>query len=209
MNRARDRASYDRALIHQIIDAALVAHVGTVRDGAPVVIPMFSARDGDSVLLHGAPASGVIRRARSGGFPVCITYTLVDGLVLARSAFHHSLNYRSAVVIGDAVEVADEAAKAAAFERFVEALAPGRADHLRPHLDKELRGTSVLRVPLDAASAKVRTGPPVDEDQDYLLDLWAGVVPVSTTLGAAVPDPRLGPGVELPSHVAAMQGAVR
>ena len=207
VRRGADRARYAESEVHEILDAGLVGHVGTVRDGAPVVIPMFYVRDGDSVLLHGAPASGVVRRGDAGrndGIDVCLTVTLLDGLVLARSAFHHSMNYRSVMVIGQAIEVTDTEEKAAALHRFVEVMVPGRQADLRPNSVKEIQGTSVLRLSLENASAKVRTGDPVDDDEDYELPIWAGVVPITTQLGAPIPDARVLEGVETPATVTAL-----
>lgn len=203
VHRGANRAEYDRATIDAILDAGLVAHVGTVRDGAPLVIPMFYARDGDSLLLHGAPASGVIRRGNSGA-EVCATVTLLDGLVLARSAFHHSMNYRSVMVIGQVVEVIEPDEKAAALERFVEALVPGRQGDLRANTEKEIRGTSVLRLSLDLSSAKVRGGDPVDDDEDYALPIWAGVVPMRTVFDPPIADARVLEGVPVPPNVEAV-----
>jgi nitroimidazol reductase NimA-like FMN-containing flavoprotein (pyridoxamine 5'-phosphate oxidase superfamily) len=199
IRRVPARAKYDRATIDRIVDAALVAHVGTVRDGKPVVIPMLAVRDGDWLLLHGAPAAGTIRRGR--GQQVCVEMTLLDGLVLARSAFHHSLNYRSVVVLGEAQVITDEAERERALGVFVERLAPGRNAQLRPMTRQELRQTAVMRISLERASAKVRTGPPVDEDADYDWPVWAGVLPVSTAFGEPEPDPRLDDGIDVPSHV--------
>lgn len=205
VRRVEKRARYDAASVHEIVDASMVAHVGTVRDGQPVVIPMFCVRDDDALLLHGAPATGALRRARSG-LDVCVTITLLDGLVLARSAFHHSMNYRSVVVLGTAEPLVDGVDKARALDLFVERLTPGRQGALRATTAKEVRGTEVLRLPLERASAKVRTGPPNDDEEDYALDIWAGVVPIDTTFGAPEPDPRLGPEVEVPRDVAALTG---
>ncbi len=204
MRRLPKRASYDQAAVHAILDAGLVAHVGSVRDGSPVVIPMFYVRDGDTLLLHGSAAAGTLRRG--AGTEVCVTVTLLDGLVLARSAFHHSMNYRSVVVIGTAEPVTDRAEKEAALECFVEALAPGRSAALRATTRKEVNATGVVRIRLDRASAKIRTGPPVDDDEDYALAIWAGTVPVITALGSPTDDGRVPPGVALPDHVAALQG---
>ena len=199
IRRVPARAHYDRATIDAIVDAALIAHVGTVRDGRPVVIPMLAVRDGDWLLLHGAHAAGTFRRGRDQ--QVCVEMTLLDGLVLARSAFHHSLNYRSVVIHGEAEPIADETERRRALDLFVEGLAPGRNEQLRPMSSTELKQTAVMRVSLERASAKVRTGPPVDEDEDYDWPVWAGVLPVSTALGQPVPDPRLEDGVEVPAHV--------
>lgn len=206
VRRVAERASYETDAVKEIVDAAIIAHVGTVRDGKPVVIPMFVVRDGDHLLLHGAPAAGVLRRAK--GTDVCVAMTLLDGLVLARSGLHHSLNYRSVVVIGTAEPIADDAEKERALELFMERLVPTRQADLRPSTVKEVRGTEVLRVSLAQASAKVRSGPPVDDDEDYELGMWAGVVPVTTTFGEAEPDPRLNAGIELPDNVAAIVGRV-
>lgn len=203
VRRHPERSTHEAEAVRAVLDEALVAHVGTVRDGLPVVIPMFYARDGDALLLHGAPAAGVLRRAREP-MDVCVTVTLLDGLVLARSAFHHSMNYRSVVVVGRAEVVDDPAEKRAALDRFVDRLTPGRGPALRATTDKEIRGTAVLRVPLDRASCKARTGPPVDDEADHALDVWAGVVPVTTTLGAPVPDPLLADGIPVPEEVTAL-----
>ena len=207
IRRVPNRASYDRGTIDAIIDAALIAHVGTVRDGAPVVIPMLAVRDGDWLLLHGAPAAGSLRRGR--GQQVCVEMTLLDGLVLARSAFHHSLNYRSVVVLGEAEIIADEAERERALEVFMERLAPGRQERLRPTTAQELKQTAVMRISLERASAKVRTGPPMDEEDDYGWPVWAGVLPVTTAIGQPQPDPRLQAGIEVPQHVRDLSGTTR
>ena len=199
IRRVPARARYDRATVDRIVDAALIAHVGTVRDRTPVVIPMLAVRDGDWLLLHGAPAAGTFRRGR--GQQVCVEMTLLDGLVLARSAFHHSLNYRSVVVLGEAQVITDEAERERALEVFVERLTPGRNAQLRPMTANELKQTAVMRISLEQASAKVRTGPPVDDDADYDWPVWAGVLPVSTSFGQPEPDPRLDDGIDVPSHV--------
>jgi uncharacterized protein len=207
VERAAHRARYDRDTVNQIVDAALVAHVGTVRDGKPVVIPMLAVRDGDWLLLHGSPASGTMRRGR--GRPVCVEMTLLDGLVLARSAFHHSLNYRSVVIHGEAEIIKDQAERARALELFVERLVPGRGDQLRQTTAVEIRQTGVLRLSLERASAKVRSGPPVDDEEDYDLPVWAGVLPVTTSIGQPEPDPRLTPGIETPQNVRDLAGTSR
>ncbi len=203
VRRIGERARYDGASINEIVDAALVAHVGTVRDGHPVVIPMFFVRDSDSLLLHGAPATGVLRRSGTGE-RVCATITLLDGLVLARSAIHHSMNYRSVVVLGTAEPVVNEDEKARALDLYVERLTPGRQNALRATTPREIRRTEVLRLPLDRASAKIRTGPPIDDEEDYDLNIWAGVVPLRSIGGTPESDPRLGPGVNLPPEVAVL-----
>jgi nitroimidazol reductase NimA-like FMN-containing flavoprotein (pyridoxamine 5'-phosphate oxidase superfamily) len=199
VRRVSERADYDRATVNEIIDAALVAHVGTIRDGAPLVIPMFAVRDGDWLLLHGAPAAGTIRRGRSE--QVAVSMTLLDGLVLARSAFHHSLNYRSVVVLGEAEIIGDEEERSRALEVFMGRLVPGRQEQLRPTSTAELKQTAVLRLSLERSSAKIRTGPPKDEPEDYDWPVWAGVVPVSTMMGEPQADPRLSDGIEVPQAV--------
>lgn len=207
IRRAAERAAYDRETIDRIVDAAIVAHVGTVRDGRPVVIPMLAVRDGDWLLLHGSPASGTFRRAR--GQPVCVEMTLLDGLVLARSAFHHSLNYRSVVIHGEAELIRDEGERSRALDAFVERLVPGRGAQLRPTTVAELRQTAVLRLSLARASAKVRSGPPRDEEADDDHPVWAGVLPVSLAIGEPEPDPRLDAGIEVPASVRDLGGSTR
>ncbi len=204
IKRGLNRASYEQTIVHEILDSGWLAHVGTVRDGLPVVIPMFYVRDGDSILIHGAPASGVIRRGK--GLDVCITVTYLDGFVLARSSFHHSVNYRSVVIIGEAELLTDPVEKEAALDLFVENLVPGRMAQLRPTNNKELTGTSVLRVSLEQASAKVRTGGPIDDEEDYDFDVWAGEVPLTETVGQAIADPRLKAGINFPENLRAMTG---
>jgi nitroimidazol reductase NimA-like FMN-containing flavoprotein (pyridoxamine 5'-phosphate oxidase superfamily) len=207
ISRAPARARYDRDSIDQIVDAALIAHVGTVRDGKAVVIPMLAVRDGDWLLLHGSPASGTMRRGR--GEPVCVEMTLLDGLVLARSAFHHSLNYRSVVIHGEAELITDEAERGRALEMFVERLVPGRGAQLRPTTEAEVKQTAVMRLSLEQASAKVRSGPPSDDEADYDLPIWAGVLPVSTRIEEPEADPRLAPGVDTPNNVRDLAGTQR
>jgi uncharacterized protein len=201
VRRVPDRGRYDRETIDAILDETLVSHVGIVHDGAPVVIPTLHARLGDRLYLHGSAASRLLR-ALERGAEVCATATLIDGLVLARSAFHHSVNYRSVVVFGTARLVEPEQERLRALELFTEKLVPGRWPDVRPPTRQELKGTKVLSLPLDEASAKVRTGPPVDDDEDYELPVWAGVLPMSTVVHEPEPDPRLDPAVEMPAHVA-------
>ena len=202
VRRVPQRGAYERETIDAILDETLISHVGFVHDGHPVVIPTLHARLGDRLYLHGSAASRMLRTLHRG-VPVCVTATLVDGLVLARSAFHHSVNYRSVVVFGTAtlIEPGDETAKA--LELFTEKLVPGRWADVRPPTRQELKGTKVLSLPLDEASAKVRTGPPIDEDEDYDLPVWAGVVPLATDVAEPQPDPRLDPAIETPGYVAA------
>jgi uncharacterized protein len=201
VRRVPARGSYDRETIDAILDEALISHVGFAHDGAPVVIPMLHARVGDRLYLHGSSASRLMRTL-GGGVPVCVTATLVDGLVLARSAFHHSVNYRSVVVFGEATLVEPPEERLRALELFTERLVPDRWPEVRPPTRQELKGTRVLSLPLDEASAKIRTGPPVDDDEDYELPVWAGVLPLRTEVGEPQPDPRLEPGLEVPGHVA-------
>jgi uncharacterized protein len=188
------RGVYDRAVIEAILDEALICHVGFVVEGQPYVIPTIHASVGDRLLLHGAAASRMLTAA-SDGIPLCVTVTLLDGLVLARSAFHHSVNYRSVVVLGHARPVTDPHEKLQALRSFTNHLVPGRWEEVRPPNEQELKATSVLAVPLAEVSAKIRTGPPIDDEEDYGLPIWAGVVPVHAEWGEPVPDARLAPGV--------------
>ncbi|MEU1313463.1 pyridoxamine 5'-phosphate oxidase family protein [Streptomyces cinnamoneus] len=202
--RSRDRASYDRAHIHAILDAGYVCHLGFVRDGAPVVLPTLYGRIGERLYVHGSTGSRPLRaagEAEEPGMPVCITVTHVDGLVLARSAFHHSLNYRSVVVHGTARRVTDPAELSAALDALVDQVVPGRAADSRPASAKELAATAVLRVDLDEVSAKVRTGGPNDDPEDLALPYWSGVVPVATAYGAPVPADDLAPGIAVPDYL--------
>ncbi|MEZ5408166.1 MAG: pyridoxamine 5'-phosphate oxidase family protein [Acidimicrobiales bacterium] len=199
VRRLADRGRYDRDTIDAILDEAYVCHVGMVVDGSPVVIPTLHARVGDHLILHGSPASRMLRGAVTQ--EICVTVTLVDGFVLARSAFHHSINYRSVVVLGQAEKVTDEADKAAALDALVEKLTPGRIPFLRPMSEKEVKGTSVIRLALTEASAKMRSGPPGDDEEDYELPIWAGVVPLVTSYGAPITDPSMRMEVPIPEHV--------
>jgi len=200
VRRHPERGHYDRAAIDAILDEALICHVGFVVEGQPYVIPTIHARLGDRVYLHGSAASRMLGTLR-GGVPACLTVTLLDGLVLARSGFNHSMNYRSVVVLGTATEVTDEAEKLAGLEAIVEHVVPGRwADARRP-TETEMRSTRVLQMPLDEASAKIRTGPPKDDADDLGLDVWAGVIPLRLMPGAPIPDPALAAGVAAPAYV--------
>jgi nitroimidazol reductase NimA-like FMN-containing flavoprotein (pyridoxamine 5'-phosphate oxidase superfamily) len=200
LSRNPKRGLHDRPTIDAILDEALIAHVAWVHDGRPAVIPTLIARDGDDVLIHGSSASRTIRGLQRG-LEACVEVTLVDGLVLARSAFHHSINYRSVILYGTLRDVPD---KARALEIFTEKLIPGRWDHVRLPSEQELKGTAALALRIDEGSAKVRSGAPVDDDEDYELDAWAGVVPLRTTVGAPEPDPRLRAGIAVPEHVEAL-----
>jgi nitroimidazol reductase NimA-like FMN-containing flavoprotein (pyridoxamine 5'-phosphate oxidase superfamily) len=195
IRRVPARADYERETIDAILDEALVAHLGFAVDDQPYVIPTLHARVGDVVYVHGSAASRAIR-SLAGGLQACLTVTILDGLVLARSAFHHSMNYRSVVILGEARPVEGPEERLKALEAFTERLVPGRWDEVRPPTPQELKGTRVLAFTLDEASAKLRTGPPVDDDEDYERDVWAGVVPLAIATGPLTPDPRLTPGIE-------------
>jgi nitroimidazol reductase NimA-like FMN-containing flavoprotein (pyridoxamine 5'-phosphate oxidase superfamily) len=201
IRRISENARYERATIDAILDEALVAHLGFVHDGQPYVIPTLHARVGDVVYVHGSAASRTLR-ALACGAPVCLTVTLLDGLVLARSVFEHSVNYRSVVVLGTATLVVDQDEKLVALEAFSEQLVPGRWADVRQPSGRELKATSILSLPLDEASAKVRTRPPDDGDSpDAELDVWAGVVPLELRALAPVPAPDLRPGIPVPRCV--------
>jgi len=200
LRRLPARGHFDRATVNAILDEALICHVGFVGDGQPFVIPTIHARVGDHVFLHGSAASRMLKTLQ-GGVPVCLTATLLDGLVLARSAFHHSMNYRSVVVLGEATPVTEEGEKRDALHAIVEHVAAGRWREVREPSPKELAGTLVLRLPIEEASAKVRTGPPLDDEEDYALECWAGVLPLRLIPGAPVPDPRMPAGRPLPASV--------
>jgi nitroimidazol reductase NimA-like FMN-containing flavoprotein (pyridoxamine 5'-phosphate oxidase superfamily) len=201
VGRLPERARYDRDTIHAILDEGLVCHVGFVADGQPFVIPTTYARLDDRLVIHGSAASRMVK-ALAGGAPACVSVTLLDGLVLARSAFHHSMNYRSVVVVGRAIEIVDPLEKRSALEAIVEHVAPGRGPSVRPPSEIELRATRVVALPLDESSAKVRTGPPKDDEDDYALPVWAGEIPLGLSAGPALADPRLAPGIAVPPDVA-------
>jgi len=196
VRRLAERGRYERSLVHEILDEAYIAHVGFVVDGEPRVLPMTYGRIDDVLYLHGAVGNAMLRA--SAGAEVCVTVTLLDGLVLARSAFHHSMNYRSVVLLGTATKVEDEAEKRQAFDAVVEHVLPGRSSVARPSTDSELRATLVLRLPIEEASAKVRTGGPKEEPEDLDLPVWAGVVPFRLTPSAPVQDPEQAPGLPVP-----------
>jgi uncharacterized protein len=183
--REPQRAVYDRNAVNQILDEAFLCHVGFVADGQPYVIPTSYGRDGDVLYIHGSAASRMLRNL-DRGIPVCVTVTLLDGLVLARSVFNHSMNYRSVLILGTATLVDDAAEKLAALRALSEHIIPDRWDDSRQPNEKELKATSVLRLPIDEFSAKVRVGPPVDDEEDYSFPTWAGVIPLQTTVGAAI-----------------------
>jgi nitroimidazol reductase NimA-like FMN-containing flavoprotein (pyridoxamine 5'-phosphate oxidase superfamily) len=195
LRRMPARGEYERETIEAIVDEAMVAHVGFAVDGQPFVIPTLHARVGERVYFHGSSASRTIR-ALAAGSPMCLTVTLIDGVVLARSAVHQSVNYRSVVVFGQAEAIVDAEQKRAAIEAFSERLIPGRWREVRPPTEKELKAINVLSLPLDEASAKLRTGGPKDDEEDYSREGWAGVIPVGLTAGSPQPDERLAPGTE-------------
>jgi nitroimidazol reductase NimA-like FMN-containing flavoprotein (pyridoxamine 5'-phosphate oxidase superfamily) len=192
------RAAYDRATIHAILDEALYCHVAFVHEGQPFAIPTAYARVGDALYVHGAVASRMLKTLAEG-IPVCVTVTLLDGLVLARSAFHHSMNYRSVVIVGRATLVESDDERRAALNALVEHVARGRSSEVRAPNEKELRATMVLRVPLNEASAKARSGPPLDDAEDMTLQCWAGVVPLAITAGEPLVD---GSTVAPPERIA-------
>ena len=200
LHRMPKRASYDRAEVAAILDEGLICHVGFVENGQPFVIPTIHARLGNKLYIHGSAASRMLRTAREG-IPVCITVTLVDGLVLARSAFHHSVNYRSVVVLGTAQEVTEEQEKLIALRAIVEHVVPNRWEEVREPTAQELKATIVLQLPLEEVSAKIRTGQPLDDEEDYQLTCWAGVLPLRLTPQTPVPDPRLAPDTDVPHYV--------
>lgn len=200
VRRLPKRGTYDRETVFRILDEGLVCHVGFVADGYPVVIPTGYGRSGDTLYIHGSAASRMLRDL-SKGVEVCVTVTLLDGLVLARSAFHHSMNYRSVVILGTATVVEDEAGKREALRLFTEHIAPGRWPEVRPPTENELRATTVLSIPLEEVSAKVRTGPPLDDEDDYALPVWAGVLPLKLRPESPVADSRLNPSTEVPDYV--------
>ena len=198
VRRLPERGIYDRAAIDDVLDAGLVAHLGFVHEEQPFVIPTLHARLGDRVYVHGSAASRTLR-GLAAGIPACLTVTLLDGIVLARSVFEHSMNYRSVVVLGRASPVVERDEKLAALEAFTEKLLPGRWAESRPPTASELKATSILRMPLDEASAKIREGGPEDGDTpDAELDVWAGHVPFVVRALDPVPDPSLRPGIPVP-----------
>ncbi len=201
VRRMPERGHYDRATVHAILDAGLIAHVGYVIDGQPYVTPTAYWREDDRLYWHGSSASRMLR-AVAGGIPVCVTVAHFDGLVLARSGFHHSINYRSVVALGQAELVTDREHKLAALRRFMDRIAPRRWDETRPPTEQELKGTSLLWMALDEVSAKVRSGPPKDDAEDMALGCWAGVLPARQVWGAPEPSPDLAAGIAAPAYLA-------
>ncbi len=194
------RAAYDRETAYRILDEAFLCHIGFVVEGQPYVIPTSYGRKDSNLYIHGSAASRMLRQMKAGA-PICLTVTLLDGLVLARSVFNHSMNYRSVVVLGTATLVDDPDEKLAALRVLSEHILPGRWNEARQPNERELKQTSVLRLPIEEFSAKVRTGPPVDDEEDYPFPTWAGVLPLALSPGTPVADPRLGPGHEVPEYV--------
>ncbi|KAA5602627.1 pyridoxamine 5'-phosphate oxidase family protein [Roseospira marina] len=199
LRRKPGRGHYDRETIHAILDASPICHVGVVVDGAPIVTPTFQWREGEHVYIHGARTNRTLNVA--DGAEICVTVSLLDGLVLGRSAMNHSANFRSVVILGRATRIDDPEAKRARLKAFIESLYPGRWDTLRPITDTELKATAILSLPLDEASAKLREGGPMDDEADYALPIWAGVLPVRMTPGTPEPDPRNLADVSVPDHV--------
>lgn len=200
LKRLPERGAYDRPTIDAILDDGMLCHLGFISDGGPVVIPTLYARRGDEVLIHGSAASRMLR-GLAGGLDVCLTVSHIDGIVLARSAFHHSINYRSVVLFGIAKEIVDLDARAEALDYITDSLVPGRIAHLRPMTEQEIRGTKVLALPISEASAKIRCGPPGDDPEDEDPALWAGIIPVSRTAGTPQPDAITDVSTSVPDHV--------
>jgi nitroimidazol reductase NimA-like FMN-containing flavoprotein (pyridoxamine 5'-phosphate oxidase superfamily) len=206
LHRYAHRAAYDRETVDAILDEGIVCHVGLQSEqGYPVVIPLAYGRVGDIVYLHGSAASRLFRGARDPEVEICMTVTFVDGVVVARSTYNTDINYRSVMVIGNATEVKDLEEKRLGLEAMVDHIIPGRSRDARPPTEKELRSTMLLKLPLTESSAKVRTGWPLDEEEDYHLDIWAGVVPFTLRIEDAVPDPALRVAIEPPDYVVPYQ----
>ena len=200
MRRQPKRARYERDVVYGIVDEALICHAAFVLDGTPVVVPLVHARMGDSVVLHGSKGARLIQHVEAGG-EVCLTFTLLDGLVLARSAFHHSVNFRSAMLFGKGVSLESAEDKMEALKAVVEHIMPGRWDDVRRPNAQELDATAVVSIAIDTASAKVRTGPPEDAPEDYALGVWAGVLPLRQQASAPVADPRMESAIDLPDYL--------
>ena len=200
VHRLPKRGVYDREKVYSILDEGMVCHVGFVADGKPVVIPTGYGRRGDTLYFHGSPASRMFQNLGKG-MDVCITVTLVDGVVMARSAFHHSMNYRSVVVLARGTLIDEPEEKMAALRLITERLVPGRWDGVRQPTPQEMKATTALSFPINEASAKVRTGPPKDDEEDYALPIWAGVLPLSLVPGTPLADERNLPEAELPGYV--------
>jgi nitroimidazol reductase NimA-like FMN-containing flavoprotein (pyridoxamine 5'-phosphate oxidase superfamily) len=207
INRLRERGRTDRSDLYAVLGAGLICHLGVVIEGVPVVLPTGYGRIDETLYLHGSSANKSLVMA--AGQQVCVTVTLLDGLVCARAVFHHSMNYRSAVIFGGARLVTDGGEKLAALHAVTEHLVPGRWDHAREPTRKELAATAVLALPLAEASVKIRTGAPKDDPEDYDSGIWAGVLPAALTFGPADPDPALAAGIPVPEHITALAGRAR
>src|ERR1043166_46981 len=200
LKRLPKRGSHERETINQILDEGFICHVGFAVDGQPFVIPTGYARADDVLIIHGSQASRMLRTLKTG-VDVCVTVTLIDGLVLARSAFHHSMNYRSVVIFGRASLIEEREAKLAALFALSEHMIPGRWAEVRDPNESELQQTTVLSLPIDEASAKIRTGPPLDDDEDYAMKVWAGVLPLRLAIAEPIADPRLPSDIKVPNYV--------
>jgi uncharacterized protein len=200
VKRLHERGRYDEDTVFAILDAGLIAHIGYVIDGQPYVTPTAYWRRGRTLYWHGSSASRMLR-TQEEGIPVCVTVSLLDGLVMARSGFHHSINYRAVMAFGRARIVEDAKAKEAELDYFIERIYPGRVATLRPVNQQELKGTTLLAMEIEEASAKMRTGEPKDDEEDYALNIWAGVIPIRQVVGAVENDPRLKPGIAVPEHL--------
>ena len=200
LKRAHERGSYDRGAVHAILDEALICHVAFIHDGAPAIIPTAQWRDGETLYIHGSAASRMIRALETGA-PACIEVTMTDGLVLARSGYHSSVNYRTVIIYGAARKIADDAEKLATLKVFMEKVAPGRWDELRAPNAQEIKATTVLAFELDEVSAKIRDGGVLDEPEDMDDPVWAGVVPMRRTFGKPEPDAQLRGDIKLPNYL--------
>lgn len=200
LRRIPKRGVFERESVYRILDEGFVCHVGFVLDGQPFVIPTGYARIGDDLMIHGSSASRMLKNLAQE-IDVCVTVTIIDGLVLARSAFHHSMNYRSVVILGKARVVTDEKEKLGALEAFTEHIIPGRWAEVRWPTEKELKATMVLALPIEEASAKIRSGDPVDDEADYAMDVWAGVLPFNLEAKTVIPDAKLRDGVNIPDYI--------
>ena len=200
VKRLPERAAYSEEVIYQIIDEAIICHVGFAQEQQPFVIPTLHARRDDTILLHGASSSRLMRHAVTGA-ELCISMTLLDGLVLARSAYSHSANYRSVVLFGKGAIIDGTKAKIQALKQLTECIIPGRWTDARQPNEKELKATTIVAIPIELATAKIRQGPPGDEEPDYQLDVWAGVLPVKQQIGQPIADPKLRDGIEIPDNV--------
>jgi hypothetical protein len=199
VKRISNKSDYSKETVHAIIDEALFCHLGIIHDGKPVVIPTIHARMGDHIVFHGSNASRLLKISNNN--EICVTITLLDGLVMARSLFNSSMNYRSAVIFGKGEIIKDHNERMAAFKSITDHIAPGRWDDARQPNNSELKQTSVVRMPIDEASAKISVGPPDDEDEDYALDYWAGVIPINQTYGEPESDPILQEGITIPDYL--------